>query len=64
MVQNKIKIIKSPIVSMDTKDRDWIVYGNQVTYSVRLQNGMVVSSPDAYPNEINEEKSCSEKESE
>ena len=51
MTQNKITIVKSPIVTMNLPYEFMVTYGNQVTYSVRLSNGMIVSRPEDFPND-------------
>lgn len=56
MPKNKITRIKSPIAPMNLSDEDTVIYGNQVTYSIRLSNGMIVSKPDDFPNEDIDEK--------
>jgi len=50
MSKQKIKIIKSPLVPSGFSSDDMIVYTNQITYSVRLSNGMIVSRPEEFPN--------------
>jgi hypothetical protein len=50
MAQNKITIVKSPVVPMNLPDEFMVTYGNQITYSVRLSNGMIVSRPEDFPN--------------
>jgi len=50
MAQNKITIVKSPLVPWNLPDEFMFTYGNHVTYSVRLSNGMIVSRPEDFPN--------------
>ena len=56
MSDSEITIVKSPIVPLNIPDGSMIIYANQVTYSVRLSNGMVVTRPDEFPNEKNEKE--------
>jgi hypothetical protein len=56
MTQNKITIVKSPIVTMNLPYEFMVTYGNQVTYSVRLSNGMIISRPEDFPNAEMDEK--------
>jgi len=51
MPKTKITIIKSPVAPMNLADESMVIYGNQVTYSVRLSNGMIVSRPEDFPND-------------
>jgi len=51
MNENKFTIIKSPIVPMSILGEGIVIYGNQVTYSVRLANGMIVSRPEDFPSD-------------
>jgi hypothetical protein len=56
MPKNKIIIVKSPVVPMNLPEEGMVIYGNQVTYSVRLANGMIVSRPEEFPNDDIEER--------
>ena len=50
-MSEKITVIKSPVIPFKILVDGKITYGNQVTYSVRLSNGMVVTRPEEFPNE-------------
>jgi hypothetical protein len=41
-----------------------LIYGNQVTYSVHLSNGMVVTRPEEFPNDKDEQVDLVEAEEE
>lgn len=51
MTKVKITLIKSPLVPMDFLDEGRVNYDNQVTYSVRLSNGIIVTRPEEFPKE-------------
>jgi hypothetical protein len=54
MSNDKIIVIKSPLVPKSKIDDGAITYDNQVTYTVRLANGMVVARPEDYPENLKE----------
>ena len=55
MPKYKITIVKSPIIPMNLQNENFVTYDNQVTYSVRLTNGMIVSRPEEFlSGDINE----------
>lgn len=49
MTENRITVIKSPIVPFIPSVEGKVTYWNQATYSVRLTNGMVVTRPEEFP---------------
>lgn len=51
MPKSKIIILKSPLVSAGITSDSTAIYANQVTYSVRLSNGMIVSRPEEFPSD-------------
>ena len=51
MSKTKVVVIKSPIIPFKGIDEEMTIYNNQVTYSVRLSNGMVITRPEEYPND-------------
>ncbi len=56
MSENEIAVIKSPVVPLNIPDKGMIIYGNQVTYSVRLPNGIIVTNPEEFPNDNEDEQ--------
>jgi hypothetical protein len=64
MSEEEIVVIKSPIVPTtkqtkpdDAQTEEKITYENQVIYSVRLSNGMIVTGPEGFPdNEMQTEE--------
>lgn len=55
MSENEIKVIKSPIVSIRGVDENLVVVENKVVYYIRLNNGMVVTSPEDFPDNLETE---------
>jgi len=60
MPESEITIVKSPVVPLDLPDDNMIIYGNQVTYSVRLPNGMIITRPEEFPGDDKEEGNMTE----
>ena len=63
MSEEEIVVVKSPIVPTrkqtkpDAQAEEEINYENQVIYSVRLSNGMIVTGPEGFPdNEMQTEE--------
>ena len=51
MSKQKIVVIKSPIATLKGITDGTSYYRNQITYCVRLSNGMVITSPEEFPSE-------------
>jgi UDP-N-acetylmuramoylalanine-D-glutamate ligase len=58
MSEEEIVVVKSPIVPTTKQTKLYVAqaeeeisYENQVVYSVRLSNGMVITGPDGFPDE-------------
>jgi hypothetical protein len=50
MSENEIRVIKSPIVPTPGADENIVIPENKVVYYIRLNNGMVVTKPEDFPN--------------
>jgi hypothetical protein len=50
MSENEIRVIKSPIVPTPGADENTVIPENKVVYYIRLNNGMVVTKPEDFPN--------------
>lgn len=50
MSENEIRVIKSPIVPTPGADENIVIPENKVVYCIRLNNGMVVTKPEDFPN--------------
>lgn len=59
MTEEEIIVVKSPIVPSQ-KEAEPITHDNQVTYSVRLANGMIVTRPEEFPNDLTEQADLSD----
>jgi hypothetical protein len=55
MSENEIKVVKSPTVPTPGVDENLAVVENKVVYYIRLNNGMVVTSPEDFPNGLETE---------
>jgi hypothetical protein len=51
MSENKIRVIKSPIVPTPGADKNIVMPENKVVYYIRLNNGMAVTKPEDFPND-------------
>jgi hypothetical protein len=50
MSEKEIRVIKSPIVPTPGADENIVIPENKVVYYIRLNNGMVVTKPEDFPN--------------
>jgi hypothetical protein len=56
MPQNEIRIIKSPVVPLYAPDEERIISSNELTYYVRLSNGVIATKPEDFPNDKSEKE--------
>lgn len=57
--KNEIKIVKEPIVRTGEQDFLEYAYRDRIVYCVRLSNGMVVTKPEDFPTDVEENKKSS-----
>jgi hypothetical protein len=48
MPQDEVAVVKSPIIPVEFGDEDTMPHGNELTYYVRLPNGMIATKPEDF----------------
>lgn len=51
MPKNEITVVKSPISQVELTDGDIGACSNELTYYVRLSNGMIATKPEDFPDD-------------
>ena len=56
MPENEITVVKSPVAPVYVPDEDRVIYSNELTYYVRLSNGMIATKPEDFPDDKKDEE--------
>jgi hypothetical protein len=59
MPRNEVTVVKSPVAPV-TVPEDTVAYGTELTYYVRLSDGMIVTRPEDFPTDEEKEEEAEE----
>ena len=59
MPRNEVTVVKSPVAPVNIPE-DAVAYGNELTYYVRLSDGIIVTRPQDFPTDEEKEEEAEE----